>query len=98
MQELGPSERCKDPRKMLVYCPDKNHLEKRFKEAFYKVPNSDITVIPVDEHKNLVVIRGDLQEEAYHCKEEGGFIWWGKEGSDFIWKIGGQGNAHALEM
>ena len=64
MRELGPSERSKDPKKMLVYCPDCNGTEKRKKDAFYNVPNSSIEVVSVKEHNNLVVIHGGIMEDG----------------------------------
>ena len=74
---------------MLIYCPDTNLIENRRAIAFYKVLDSDINALALDEKSPLRVSRGNVQEEAYWHGTEGkfdGFIW------TSTWKIGGKGN------
>ena len=54
VQELGPTSRCKNAKKMLVYCPDTNGIEQRWTTAFYNAPDSYISVA-VDEQSQLCV-------------------------------------------
>ena len=77
---------------MLIYCPDTNLTERRWTTAFYKVLDSDISVVSVDEEAALYVSRGKLQEDAWWYKGEGkpGFIW------TYTWKIGGKGNIEPM--
>ena len=84
VQELGP-------KKMLVFCPDKNVIEHRWKTSFYKVPDSHISVA-VDDQKQLRVTKevngNTTKDEAYAWKEEDGpgFIWCAS------WKMAGFGD------
>ena len=80
---------------MLIYCPDTNLIENRRAIAFYKVLDSDISVLlkSLDEKSALQVSRGGRQEEAYWHGTEGefdGFIW------TETWKIGGRGDIESL--
>ena len=87
VQELGPL-------KMVVYCPDKNIMEHRWKTAFYKVPGSHISVTNyiVDDKDQLratTEVNGNTTtEDAYYYDGEGkrpGIIWCTS------WKLAGFG-------
>ena len=95
--ELGPSKNCMDPNKMLIYCPDWNGPETRNKDAYYKVPDSNIEIYRVNENNNLVVMHSGLAADAYHSEGQNwweGYIWWELCGQ-YVWMLGNQGNAYA---
>ena len=84
VQQLGP-------KKMLVFCPDKNVIEHRWKTSFYKVPDSHISVA-VDDQNQLRVTKevngNTTKEDAYFGTEEDGpgYIWCAS------WKMDGFGD------
>ena len=90
VQELGPQ-------KMLVYCPDTNIMEHRWKTAFYKVPASHISVAVDDQNQLRVTteVNGNTTtEDAYYWTEEDGpgFIWCES------WKMAGFGGLRLWQL
>ena len=89
--------------KMLVYCPDKNAFEVRWKTAFYKVPNSPIRLFN-DDHVFTADIEGKHgknimeevfwhNEEEHGTKNELGYMW-----SASGWKMGSKGDFESWQL
>ena len=98
---FGPSSTVENENKMLVYCPDKNSRELRWKTAFYKVPNSPIRVFN-DGGDVLMAYtaerNGKKTIKAVWLNEDGaenglGFMW-----STDGWKMGRYGDGKPLYL
>ena len=100
VQDFGPGTTVVDEMKMLVYCPDSNGVELRWTTAFYKVPDSSLSVL-VDEQGRLDVVTEKngttTKEEAdFFTEETGGGP--GDMWSEANWKIGRSGDATPLHF
>ena len=100
---FGQTSTVENENKMLVYCPDKNCREVRWKTAFYKVPNSPIRLFNDDDvltadiagkhGKNIMEEVWWHNEEEHGTKNELGYMW-----STSGWKMQRYGDFESLQL
>ena len=74
VQLFGPSSRVENENKMLVYCPDSNQKELRWKTAL--VPNSPIRVFNDGGDVLMAYMAGRHGEKTIEA------VWWNNEDED----------------